>query len=209
MKFYKFHTLPILVLTVIALVSVKGILSGFSTSLYYGGDDALITWILNQTIQKIPHDLDNIFHGNIFYPNRYTLAYSTMMIPSALLAFIPTKLTGSPITAYNFTIVVSQVLTTLLIYLIFYEITKDKLVSVVTSLVFVLSPLRMGFSVHIHMFTMQYFLTSLYFFIRFKTKKRHQIFIFRFFVYGDTSLGTPDSARLAYVYCHADFAFRN
>lgn len=178
--------LPFLVLVfLISVFSVRGYLSGMTSTLpTTGSDDAIITWILNQTIQKFPNNLSEIFNGNIFYPYKNTLAYSIMMIPSALIAYIPTILTDSYLTAFNFTVVFSQVTTGIILYFLFYEISEDKFSSLIASLVLLLSKIRMSFGVHIHLFVMQYFLLGAYFIIKFRKTEKLIFLYLTFFLLG-------------------------
>lgn len=149
-----------LIILGISAWSIYPIIKSPMTSYFYGGDDALIAWILNQTIQKLPGDLGNIFNTNIFYPYKNTLAYGVMLIPSAMLSYIPVKLTGSHIAAYNLTIIASQFLTVTVLFLWFKELTKDRWAAFIGTLTFALSQIRMLFIVHIHFFIMQWFLIS-------------------------------------------------
>ncbi|MBN1168820.1 hypothetical protein JXA63_02920 [Candidatus Woesebacteria bacterium] len=179
------HAPFIILIVIISLFSVRGYLFGMTSTLpTKGSDDSIITWILNQTIQKIPYDLGNIFNGNIFYPYKNTLAYSVMMIPSAIVAYLPTVLSGSYLTAFNFTVVFSQLTCGIILYLIFYEISNNKYSSAIALIALILSKIRMSAGVHIHVFVMQYFLLGVYLFIKFKKTKKITFLYLTFLMMG-------------------------
>ena len=127
-----------------------------ATAFAWGGDDGLITWYLNDTIQKIPGDLKNLWQGNIFYPYKYTRAFGVMLIPSALLVALPTKIIGTHVAAYNLTIILAQFLTAIFLWKWFCELSDDPLAAAVGTVVFLFSQIKMSFVVHIHFWVMQW-----------------------------------------------------
>ncbi len=151
---------PIIFIIAVALWSVWPVIVSPHDSLVAGDEDVLITWILNQTIQKIPNRLSEIFQGNIFHPFKNTMAYSVLLIPSALLGLIPAKLTGFPVLAFNTAFIFGQVLTMLVTYLWFKEMTKNTLASLLGSIILGLSQIRFHHIVHLQMWTMQWWLIS-------------------------------------------------
>ena len=72
MKAKLFGLAPLLLVVVVSIYSVFPSVANFKNSLIYLGDDVLITWILNQNIQKIPYSLGDLFQGNIFFPIKNT-----------------------------------------------------------------------------------------------------------------------------------------
>src|SRR3989344_6063603 len=100
--------LSITILLLFSVWSVWPVLKSPLDTLPQGNEDILIVWILNQTIQKIPGNINNIFQGNIFYPYINTIAYSDLLVPSAITASIPVKLSGSPLVGYNFSLFTGQ-----------------------------------------------------------------------------------------------------
>jgi hypothetical protein len=149
----------IVAIIVIALWSVWSIAKSPSSSLI-GGEDIMIVWILNQTIQKIPHNILSVFQGNIFYPHKNTMAYSVLLIPSAIISSLPVKLSGYPILAYGISLIIGQILTSLVCFFWFYEITSDSFSSFLGTTAFVLSQIRMNSVAHLQMWTIQWFLIS-------------------------------------------------
>src|SRR3989344_6782357 len=105
------HFFPLLVLVIIGLWSIWPVVSGIKSSLPIGHEDILLTWIINDNIQKIPGNLTELFDGNIFFPYKNTKVYSDLFLPSSLLSYLPVKITGSFFTGFNFSLVLGQILT--------------------------------------------------------------------------------------------------
>jgi hypothetical protein len=144
----------------VSLWSVWPVVKNAKTSFVFGEEDVLITWILGQTIQKVPHQLGEIFQGNIFYPFKNTFGYSVLLVPSALISYIPVKLTGNYILAFNFALVLGQISTMLIVFLLFYQLVKSQLAAILGTVVLTLSQIRMSYFVHLQMWTMQWWLVS-------------------------------------------------
>jgi hypothetical protein len=175
--------LPLLLVFVVALWSVWPVLGNFTNSLTHGHEDLLIVWILNQTIQKIPQDLGNIFQGNIFYPNVDVMAYSDLLVPSAILSWLPVYLTKQPVVAYNFSLIFGQVLTMLVIYFWFKEMTKSKWAAFLGASALGLSQIRMHYYVHLQMWNMQWWLVSAWMIWKYRnTSKLKYLYIAGLFV---------------------------
>ena len=161
-----------IIVMVIAAWSIWPILRHPATAFAYGGDDALITWQINQTIQKIPSGLNRLFDGNIFYPYKNTAAFHMLLVPSAFLGFLPVKLTGNPVAAYNTAIILSQFLTLSVVFFWFRELTTDAWGSAIATVPFALSQIRMGFDVHIHMWIMHWLVLAAWLIWRYTQNKK-------------------------------------
>ena len=166
-KSKKSHLLPIIAILAVSLWSTWPVIANIKTAVTDSGDSILIVWILNQTIQKIPNDLGNIFQSNIFYPFKNVMAYSELLIPSAILSFLPVKVLGEPAAAFGFTLLLGQFATILVVYLWWTEITGNKAASLVAALALGLSQARMLYASHLQMWGMQWWLTASYFYYRF------------------------------------------
>ena len=164
--------LAFLVVTGVAVWSVWPVIKKPATAFAYGGDDGIITWQLNQTIQKISGRTGSLFDGNIFYPYKNTAAYHMLLIPSAILGYWPTQITGSPVAAYNTALIAGQLLTMLAAWLWFREISKDDWAGAAGAVVLGLCQIRMFFSVHIHMWIMQWMLISAWMLWRYVQNKK-------------------------------------
>lgn len=168
MKERLFNLFPLLIVIAVAIYSVFPSIIDFTDSLIYLGDDILITWVLNQNIQKIPHDLGNVFQGNIFYPFKNTMLYSHMLIPSSIIGYLPVKLTGSFASAFNSAHIFGQLSLMVILYFWFKEMFKDKWAAAVGSVVLGLSQIHFHYIAHLHVWNMQWWLTALWMLWRFR-----------------------------------------
>ncbi len=142
--------------------SIWPVLSHPAAAFRYGGDDGIITWQINQTIQKIPNHLEDLFSGNIFYPDKYTGAFHMLLVPTAVMGYLPVKLTGNPAAAYNTGETVAQFLTVTVIFLWFYELTGDWWAAFAGTEAMAFSQIRWYFQIDLHMWAMQWMLFSLW-----------------------------------------------
>lgn len=161
-----------------ALYSLWPVVISIESVLPANHEDLVTVWVLNQTINKIPNNLTSIFQGNIFYPYKNTMAYSDLMIPSALVSYIPTKLTNEPVVAYNFALIFGQITTMVVVYFWFNEITKKRSLALLGSVLLGLAPFRIYFFGHLHMWTMQWWLIAAWMIWRFtKNKQLWQLYL--------------------------------
>lgn len=106
------------------------------------GDPLLNVWALAWVAHQAPIAPARLFDGNIFYPERWTLAYSEPMIVPALAAAPLLWMSAGPVLVYNIillsAIVVSGVGATLLVL----ELTGDAIAAVVAGVIFAFLPFR-------------------------------------------------------------------
>jgi len=164
--------LPFVFIVVISIYSVWPIVGGMGNRLVNAGDDIIITWIINQHIQKIPFNIINLFNGNIFYPYENTLFYSEIFLPSAIIAYLPVKITNLPIVAYNINLILGQLLTMTITYFWLKDLTNDKLSSLLGAITFGLSIIRMHYYAHLQMWNMHWWLASLWMIWKYRTSEK-------------------------------------
>ncbi len=180
----KKHIFPILTLIVISLYSIWPVITNFTTHIPETYDGLFITWNINETIEKIPYDLPHLFEGNIFYPYQNVKAYSETFVTSALLAYIPVKLTGIPIAAFNFPFIFGQIATMLALYFWYFELSKSRWSSVIAAIAVGLSQIRMHYFGHLQMWGMEWWLLSTLMLWQFAKsgKIKHWYFALFFFI---------------------------
>ena len=171
-EFLRKHFLSLFLIVTVSIWSLWPILKDPTKRIAEKWDGVMIVWILNQTVQKIPNDLANIFNGNIFYPNKNTMAYSDMLIPSGFISYLPVKIFSQPNIAVGTTLLFGQITSILICYFWFFEVTKNKTASLITSLALGVSVIRLGFVVHLQMWTMQWWLISIYCFWKYFKSRR-------------------------------------
>lgn len=154
------HLLFIVFLFILTLWSVWPVVKNSGGVLVGQGDVILITWIINQNIQKLPYRLPQLFDGNIFYPFKDVMAYSELFLPSSLISYLPVKITGLPAAGFNFSLIIGQLSTLLIAYFWFKEITGKRFASLIGVAALGLSQIRMFFHPYLQMWNMQWFLLA-------------------------------------------------
>jgi len=179
---YKLATFfaPIVIIFIVSIYSLWPLISHPGTRLPNNGDDLLITWIINDNIHKIPHDLGNIFNGNIYFPYKNTKVYSELFLPSALLAYVPVKLSGLPVLAYNSNLLMGQFLTMLVVFLWLLEMSKDKTTSLLGAVALGLSEIRFHYIAQLQMWQMQWWLMAAWMIWKYATYRKRKYLIVAF-----------------------------
>lgn len=128
----------------------------FSTAINDVGDPLFNTWILAWNHHQLLRDPLHYFDANIFYPHRFTLAYSEHLFASALLA-LPVKLFGAgPITVYNFVLFSSFVLCGFGMFLLVRELTGRPAAGILAGMAFAFSAHRFSQLPHLQILTAQW-----------------------------------------------------
>ena len=141
-------------------------------------DGVFLVWVLNQTIEKIPSGLNNIFAGNIFYPHKNVMAYSDLLVPSAFLSALGVKMTGQPQMATSVMLILGQMLSLLVVYFWWLELSGSPWAAFLGSVALGLSQIRFTYYVHLQMWTMQWWLIASWMLWRFfKNGKVWQIYL--------------------------------
>ncbi len=91
------------------------------------GDTLFHIYVLSWTAHSLRTNPFNLFNATIFYPNRYTLAYSDHDFMSSLIALPVMALTHNGILGFNFVILISFIISALGAYLLVYHLTRDHL----------------------------------------------------------------------------------
>jgi hypothetical protein len=112
------------------------------TGVHDFGDPLLNARALAWTPHAIRAGNPSLFDGNIFYPERATLALSeTLVFPALLTA--PFRAAGAnPILLHNLTLLSGYVLSGLTMFLLVLSITHDRRAGVLAAVAFTISPLR-------------------------------------------------------------------
>ena len=74
------------------------------------GDYSLNAWAMAWVVHQAPRDPLHLFDANIFHPERRTLAFSEHLVPQSVLAAPVIWAGGSPVLAYNLTLLAGFVL---------------------------------------------------------------------------------------------------
>ncbi len=124
--------------------------------MWMGGDTRLFVWTLSWDTYAFTHHPLSIFDANIFYPARYTLAYSENLIGSAFIAAPVIWLTGNPILAINFVVLLSCVLCGIGAYVLARRVGLGPLGAAIAGIIFAFAPPRLLRIGQVHLFTVQW-----------------------------------------------------
>ena len=122
--------------------------------------DALLnSWIISWNVRQLRADPLHLFDANIFFPEKGTLAYSENLVTGALIAAPVAALTNyanananpNPIVAFNTVLLVAFVLTGVATFVLAYDLTGDRLASILAGVLFAFAPYRFAHIPHLQL----------------------------------------------------------
>jgi hypothetical protein len=120
-------------------------------------DSLLNLWALGWNYHILPSDPLSLFNANIFFPRQDTLAYSEHLFGVALVAVPAYLATGNVIFAYNFAITLSFFLSGIGMYLLVYELTRNRWAALVSGVIYAAAPFRFLQLFHLQLLSYQWF----------------------------------------------------
>ena len=108
------------------------------------GDPVLNAWILGWDADRIRHGFQGLWNAPNYFPYPQTLTYSEHLLGIALLTAPVQWISGNPVLAYNFAVVVSYVLAGTGMYLLALSLTGSRLAAVVSGVAFAFVPYRVA-----------------------------------------------------------------
>jgi hypothetical protein len=145
----------------------RDLLLHITTNLIDWRDYPLVIWIMHQDMTKIINlDFNNVFNSNIYYPNKYTLLFSDLLLPQALFSLIPFLLTKNLIFSFNVAFVLTFILNYVSTYLFWGVLFKNKITSFIGSLLIIFTVFFNLEISHYQMLNFWPFFFCLYFLIR-------------------------------------------
>lgn len=167
---------------ILTLYFTHPLISNLTTKIIGVNDELLITWFLNWDIHAITTNIGSFFDANIFYPFKNTLAYSEIMLPSAILALPFVALFKEPILAFNINFLFGFWATGYFTYLLIRWLVKSRSTAVAIGTLFSFSTIHLNYLGHLQMFVISFIPLSLLFLLRFlKTQKTSELFFFLLF----------------------------
>ena len=143
------------------------------------GDPLLNIWIIgwNAThfLRLLKGDVSaagELWHGNIFYPARYTLGYSELLIAQSVQALPVYAVTGNLVLGYNLLFLSTFALSGLGMFLLARALTSDWRAAFLAGLVFAFLPYRSYQAPHLQVMSSQWMPFALYGFHRFAASGR-------------------------------------
>jgi len=105
-------------------------------------DPLLNTWIFDWDTYQMFKDPFRLFDANIFFPLKNTLAFSEHMIVLSLIAFPVSLVSGNPVLGYNFVQLLAYILCGFAVYLLVFDLTKNRIAAIIAGVIFAFSPYR-------------------------------------------------------------------
>lgn len=172
------------------------------------GDPVLNAWIINwtggQVLAFLSGDagaLSRYWHGNIFYPEPLTIAYSEHLTPQMLQALPVLAATDNVILAYNLVFLSTFVLSGLGVFLLVRDLTGRPTAAFVAGVAFAFAPYRLSQFSHIQVLSAQWMPFVLYGFRRFLDTGRR-----RSLAWGSAALVTQNLSCGYYLLFFSPFA---
>ncbi len=114
--------------------------------------DALLNaWIVSWNLHQLQESPTELFDANIFYPETGALAYSENLLTASVLAAPVAAFTDSPIVRVNVALFAAFVLTGLATFALAYDLTGDRLASLLAGTLFAYAPFRFAHIPHLQL----------------------------------------------------------
>lgn len=154
-----------------ALFYFKPLFKGPGCLLPDDNDSLVIAWSLNKPIQK----------GVTFYPYPFSSAYTDPFITDGLIGYPFVKLTGEPTAAFGVNLLISQVLLLFFTFLFLKQLSGGFAVSLLLSLAFGFSEVRMHYLGHLQMFSLYWVPLAGYLLLKLSESK-NILFLYLFYL---------------------------
>jgi hypothetical protein len=196
-KYFLSELLIIIFLLILTAWYFWPLLTHFTTNIIEDYDGLFITWSINRMAQNFPlaspklnakagfaspnpdvmsgeggSYFERLFTGNIFYPHPFSQAYSDPFITAGIIAKPILSIFKEPVTAFNINLLLGQFLTLYFTYLFLKELSKDKLLALVLSVVFSFSFIHLHYLPHLHTFCIYLLPLSGYCLVKFIKNKK-------------------------------------
>lgn len=125
------------------------LLPNVNRAVAYPGDPYINTWVLDWDWHATFHQPGRLFQANIFYPARYSLAFSENLYGIAAVLFPFRALGASPLTAYNIAMLLGYTLCGFGAYLLAFEITSSAWGAIAAGVFYAFLPYRFTHAPHV------------------------------------------------------------
>ncbi len=137
------------------------------------GDPLLSLSILKHNFDKIlSFDFKNFYDFNIFYPYKFTLAFSENLISTSLLLLPFYTLFKNAIPLYNIFIILNFIFSGFFMYLLSYHLNKNFMSSLIAGTIFAFAPFKFAHLIHLHILSTMYIPLIFLFLHKFFEKKK-------------------------------------
>lgn len=135
-------------------------------------DPQFQAWELAWEVHELGENPFNLFNANIFFPNRYTLAYSDHQFTNALLIAPLLGLTGNPMQSANYLLIFQFFLCSLGAYLLVVHLTGSRAAGVIAGIAYSYAPFKYAHIAHLNLLSVAYIPLTFLFLHRYCEQKR-------------------------------------
>lgn len=175
----KSFLLYFLIYLVILAFVFRSLLFNLSTNLIDWRDYPTINWMIFHTVSKITTlDFSNYFDTNAFYPNKYSLLFSDLLVPQAILETPFYMISNNLILSFNIAFLLTFILNYFATFFFWRQIFKQNMLAFMGSLFIVFSPFVHLEISHFPMLSFWPFFFSFYFILKAKEKNNIRNLLF-------------------------------
>lgn len=151
----------------------RSLLLNLSTNLPDWLDYSLVNWIIFQNVDKIIHfNFINFFDTNAFFPNRFTLFFSDIYLPQALIALPFYLLFKNYVLTFNIVFFITLCLDYFSCYIFWKYLFKNYFVAILGALLVFFSPFFYLEKSHFQMISYWPFFLSLLCIFKYESNKK-------------------------------------
>ena len=143
------HAAAFILFAVLAVFMTWPLLPNITRAVAYPGDPYINTWVLDWDWHATFHQPARLFQANIFYPAKYSLAFSENLYGIAVILF-PLRAVGvTPLTAHNVAMLLGFALGGFVTYLLAVEVTESWWGGVAAGIFYAFLPYRFTQAPHV------------------------------------------------------------
>jgi len=135
-------------LAAIVLWFQRGVVARLADRVDNAGDPLLNAWIVSWNLHALRTAPLSLWHANIFYPHKYTLAYSENLIVPSLLVAPAAAFTDNPVLLYNLAFLLGCLLSAAAGYLLGRALTRSHLLGIALGAAVACGPFRLAHGGH-------------------------------------------------------------
>ncbi len=145
----KKHAAASILFAALAVFMTWPLLPNLTRAVAYPGDPYINTWVLDWDWHATFHQPGRLFQANIFYPAKYSLAFSENLYGIAVVLF-PLRAVGvPPLAAYNVAMLLGYTLCGFAAYLLAFEITGSTWGAIAAGIFYAFIPYRFTHAPHV------------------------------------------------------------
>jgi len=145
----KKHIAAFILFAVLTVFMTWPLTPNINRAVSFPGDPYINTWILDWDWHATFHQPGKLFHGNVFYPAKYALAFSENLYGIAVVLFPLRALGATPLTAYNAAMLLGYTLCGFGAYLLAFEITASFWGGIAAGIFYAFLPYRFTQAPHV------------------------------------------------------------